>query len=400
MSSRIWQSWILVVQGNSFRSICMNQVVLPNFLGLVDWPVVWLCSAVAFLLLLVYAFAVVRKYIRILVDRLDDHIPPARPDYDGGESILRAGRRVQFPAVDGHPIEGVIMSGNPGMPRRGMIVFAHEVGSDRRSGPRYCRGLLDAGFDVFLFDFRGHGTTKPESGYRPWHWPTDRERADMLGAIAYIGSYLEREGRPREVGLFGLSRGAGAAILASAESDCVAGIVTDGAFSSDMTLEFLMKRFAKIFVRIRIIAENHPRIVWRFIRWLAFRECERKYDCRFPSVRKALLRLGKTPILFIHGEKDSYIPIAQSQALYDLAAGPKYLWVVPRAKHNQSVLVAPNEYAARVIRFFREHLTREAVCDEPRPRRRTRRTVSRLLSAKSPFRGSKVSAVAKSSPVD
>ena len=138
---------------------------------------------------------------------------------------------------------------------------------------------------------------------------------------------------------------------------------------------------------------------WRFIRWLAFRECERIYDCRLPCVRKALLRLGQKPSLFIHGEKDSYIPIAQSQALYNLAAGPKYLWVVPRAKHNQSVLVAPNEYAARVVRFFREHLTGEAVCDEPRTLPPTRRTVFRLLSAKSLFRGLKVSTVAKSAPV-
>lgn len=378
----------------------MNQAELPYILGLLSQPAIWLCIAAAFLLLLVYAFAVVRKYIRILVDRLDDHAPPARHENESEESILGAGRRVTFPAMDGHPIEGVIMSGNPNMPRRGMIVFAHEVGSDRRSGPRYCHGLLDAGFDVFFFDFRGHGRTKPESGYRPQHWPTDREQADMLGAIAFICTYLEGEGRPREVGLFGLSRGASVAILASAESDCVAGIVTDGAFSSDMTLEFLMKRFAGIFVRIRIVAENHPRIVWRFLRWLTFRECERKYRCRFPSVRKALLRLGQTPIFFIHGEKDSYIPIAQSQALYNLATGPKYMWVVPRAKHNQSVLVAPNEYAARVVRFFREHLSGEAPCDEPRPRSRAQQAVYRPLSAKSAIRGSKVSTVAESAPVE
>lgn len=74
--------------------------------------------------------------------------------------------------------------------------------------------------------------------------------------------------------------------------------------------------------------------------------------------------------------------------------------VVPWRKHNQSVLAAQNEYTSRVVRFFGEHLTGEGQCDEPRPLPRTRRTVSRLLSAKSPFRGSKVSTVATSASVD
>ena len=112
------------------------------------------------------------------------------------------------------------------------------------------------------------------------------------------------------------------------------------------------------------------------------------------------MRLRERPILFIHGEKDSYIPIVQTKALYDLAAGPKYLWIVPQAKHNQNVLVAPNEYASRVVRFFREHLAGEVVCDDSWTHPRTRRKASSLLSTRFPFRGARVSAVAKSAPVD
>ena len=381
----------------------MNQLVASHVLGLAGWPWAWLGSAAILLLLLVYPAMVVRRYIRILIKLLDNQSPSTENGNGNGngsrESILRAGRTVRFHAVDGHPLEGVVLSGAADQPKRSMIVFAHEVGSDRRSGIRYCRSLLEAGFDVFLFDFRGHGLSPPEDGYRPRQWPTDREQADLLGAVAFIGSYLEQQGRSREVGLFGLSRGASAAILASADLDCVAGIVADGAFSSDMTLEYLMKRYATIFARIRFVAENHPRLVWRLMRWLAFRECSRRFRCRFPSVRKALLRLGSKPILFIHGEKDSYIPIAQSQALYDLATGPKYLWIAPRAKHNQSILVAPNEYARRVIQFFREHLTGEAVIDEPAPER-SLRTVRTVPSAQPSFRGAKAPAVAESAPVD
>jgi fermentation-respiration switch protein FrsA (DUF1100 family) len=178
----------------------------------------------------------------------------------------------------------------------------------------------------------------------------------MKGAIAFITSHLEKRGHPRRIGLFGLSRGAGASILGAVGCDDVRAIVTDGAFSSDTALEYLMRRFATVFARIRIVAANHPPAFWRFLRWLLFRECRRKFNCRFPSVRKAIVKLGPTPVLFIHGEKDSYIPVAQSQILYDKARGPKSLWMVPGAKHNCAVSVCPDEYAQRVVAFLDEHL--------------------------------------------
>jgi len=62
------------------------------------------------------------------------------------------------------------------------------------------------------------------------------------------------------------------------------------------------------------------------------------------------------PILFIQGEKDSYIPVEQAVELHKLARGPKELWVVEGAKHNQSVLTAPHEYARRLINFYNQHL--------------------------------------------
>jgi hypothetical protein len=61
-----------------------------------------------------------------------------------------------------------------------------------------------------------------------------------VGAIGFVGNWLEQQGRPREVGLLGLSRGAGAAILASVGIDGVKAIAVDGAFSSDLVMEYLL----------------------------------------------------------------------------------------------------------------------------------------------------------------
>ncbi len=316
---------------------------------------VWAVAIPAGLLLLLSSWLILQKYVRILISIMDDHAPSV--ENGGTDTADLMGEEVSFLAADGHELEGVIISGDTAGPSRGMVIFAHEVGSDRSSCKYYCRPLLRAGYDVFSFDFRGHGASGPEAGYRPRQWPSDRERADMRGAIAFIGSYLEQRGRPRDVGLFGPSRGACAAILASVGVDSVRAIVTDGAFSSDATLEYLMKRFATTFARIRIVAENHPPVFWRFLRWLVFRACRRRFNCTFPSVRKAIVRLGLKPILFIHGEKDSYVPVCQSQMLYNLARGPKRVWIVPGAKHNQSIIVEPDAYARRVVGFFDEYLS-------------------------------------------
>lgn len=321
---------------------------------------VFLLSALSVLFL--YPAMILRKYVKIMINMFDDHAPWHENGGSRGEGA--EGERVSFPAADGHHLEGVIIPGNPERPRMGMVVFAHEFGAIGSSCLRYCGPLLEAGYDLFTFDFRGHGASPAEPGYRPRQWPSDREQSDLEGALAFIGSWLERHGRRREVGLFGISRGAGAAILASVGVEDVRAIVTDGVFSSDSIFEFLIKRFASIFVRIRTDIENHPATIWRFLRWLLFRECYRRFRCRFPSVRKAALRLGGKPVLLIHGEKDTAVPYSQSQTLSGLLRGASYLWIVPGAKHNQAVAVAPDEYGRRVAGFFDEHL---AARPEPEP---------------------------------
>jgi pimeloyl-ACP methyl ester carboxylesterase len=268
------------------------------------------------------------------------------------------GEEVDFFASDGIRLRGMFIQPAPSVTRRGLIIFVPEFKSNRLSCARYCRPLLEAGYDIFSFDFRGHGASASEEGYTARQWASDRELMDMKAAIACAEGWLEQQGRPVRVGLFGISRGACAGILAAEEAPSIQAIVTDGAFSSDCTLEHLMKRWAKIFAKVRIVYENHPPEFWRFLRWCLFTTCRFKLKCHFPSVRKALTRMTPRPMLLIHGERDSYIPVEQSRLLYALSAQPKYLWVVPGAKHNQSVVVEPVEYARRTVDFFDRYLAR------------------------------------------
>lgn len=330
------------------------------------WPVVshnWALISIllTICLLIIIPTIILAKYVRICLNIIRDTEPPFSMTQVGYEEIL--GEELDFWSADGVRLRGMLVSPSADVPRRGLIVFAPEFKSTRLSCARYCRPLIDAGYDVFSFDFRGHGQSASEEGYTPRQWASDREVSDMRSAIAFVEDWLERQGRPVRIGLFGISRGASAAILAAAEATSVKAIVTDGAFSSDCTLEHLMKRWAKIFAKVRIVYENHPPEFWRFLRWCLFTTCRLKFKCVFPSVRKALSRMVPRPILFIHGERDSYIPVDQSQLLYALSAQPKYLWIVPGAKHNRSVAIGPEEYADRTVQFFDRYL---AELEDPR----------------------------------
>jgi pimeloyl-ACP methyl ester carboxylesterase len=266
------------------------------------------------------------------------------------------GTPVSFTADDGLRLSGMLIRANPHVPRRGMIVFAHEYCSDMYTCARYCRPLQEVGYDVFTFDFRGHGQSENDPAYTSRQWVSDREVADMRSAIAYITDWLDRHDYRREIGLFGISRGACAGILAAEEDPNIRVVVSDGAFSTDRTIEHFMKRWAYIFATVRIVYENHHPAFWKLLRWSMMHFARREFRCTFPSVRKAIQRMTPRPILFIHGERDSYLPVEQSRLLYALAAQPKQLWVAPGARHNQAVALHPGLYARLTVDFFDRHL--------------------------------------------
>ena len=64
----------------------------------------------------------------------------------------------------------------------------------------------------------------------------------------------------------------------------------------------------------------------------------------------------RRPVLMIHGEGDTYIKPEMAKALFERAAGPKELWLVPKAKHNQAIALMENEYHRRIVEFFDKNL--------------------------------------------
>ena len=317
-----------------------------------NWALVAILSTTV--VLVIIPALIIMKYARISLNIMRTTKPPLTRNPLDYEPLR--GDPVNFTAFDGLRLSGALIRANPDVPRRGMIIFAHEFCSDMASCGRYCRPLWEVGYDVFTFDFRGHGQSDKDPVYTPRQWVSDRDIADMRGVVAYVTDWLEREGLPREIGVFGISRGACAAIITAAENENIRALVADGAFSTDRTIEYFMKRWAYIFAKVKIVYENHPPLFWRFLRWSMMHFARREFRCRFPSVRKAIMRMKPRAVFFVHGQRDSFLPVEQSRLLYALAAQPKYMWLAPGARHNQAAILHPELYARLTTEFFDRHL--------------------------------------------
>jgi fermentation-respiration switch protein FrsA (DUF1100 family) len=57
------------------------------------------------------------------------------------------------------------------------------------------------------------------------------------------------------------------------------------------------------------------------------------------------------PVLIIHGEADRLVPVAMAQRLFETARRPKYLYLIPGAGHNDTVVVGGGDYGSRIRHF-------------------------------------------------
>ena len=317
------------------------EFVRGNWLGL---------SLAVFVLLVVLYLIALMRYVRLGYNIMRDTLIPLSMVSNGSEEL--PGQELQFRALDGTSLRGTLIRGKEAESGQCTVIFCHEFGTTKSSCLRYCKGLLDAGFDVFTFDFRNHGHSSRVPNYTPRQWPTDKDASDVLGACAFIESLHSKD---HPIGLFGVSRGGGAAIMAAGQTSAVKAIITDGAFSTDWTVEASIDRWAEIFAKFAWFFRRVPHFI-RFYRWLVIGQTEVRLKCRFPSVRKIVNKMDSRPMFFIHGKKDSYIEPEQAVRIYAQARKPKFIWIVPKARHNRSVEVVPGLYSERTTAFFRKYL--------------------------------------------
>ncbi|MBA4067258.1 MAG: hypothetical protein C0501_26835 [Isosphaera sp.] len=259
---------------------------------------------------------------------------------------------VAVTADDGLTLRGCYLK-TTAAERKGVILFGLEFGSDRWSCRPYCERLLAAGYDVLAVEPRNQGGSDRDPNYEPLQWVTDRDVADARAVVKYLLSRPDADGRG--VGLFGVSKGGGAGLVAAAGEPGVRCVATDGAYATHTTMVPYLKRWIAIYSDRKILQRALPMWFYGIIGSVGAKKVARNRGVAYPSVEKAVSRLGR-PLLMIHGGGDNYIRPEMAAALFARARGPKELWVVPKAKHNQALTVAGDEYHARVLAFFDAHL--------------------------------------------
>lgn len=297
------------------------------------------------LCVLIVDLAVRAFYVRMILPQFESKplfnvIPhPADPDTEP----------VSVVTEDGVTLRGGLYRGTTSPPR-GLILFFPELDGTHASAQFYAAGLIEAGFHVLAFDFRGQGESDPYEGYEPKHWPTTFELKDVAAIFRYLDQRPDLRALP--LGVFGISRGSLLGLIAAAQYPRVRAVCGEGSYSVDLLLEYFVLRWARLYVPdwfLTAIPRWHFVLTMRLVRWTS--ECRQR--TRYAIVESWLHRLRDRPVLLIAGERDNYVPIEVVRAIAHRIDSPLCrVWEVPEAKHNQARDIVPEEYDRQLVEFF------------------------------------------------
>ena len=178
--------------------------------------------------------------------------------------------------------------------------------------------LHDAGYNVLLFDFRGHGQSADQ--------PTTVGRLEVLDVQAAL-DWLEQEGAADSVVGLGTSLGAVALVNTAVQDDRLDALILDSMFAEWSDVDY-----AETY---RLPPE-----------WLV-------PDVPTPE---ELLPLVQVPVFFIHGTADLLTSVDHAYRVYAAANEPKELWINDSG-HAWSAWTYPEVFEARVLDFMARALS-------------------------------------------
>ena len=212
------------------------------------------------------------------------------------------------------------------------VIISHGYTDNRFGALKYAGLYLDLGYDVIVYDLRGHGVNK-----KAFCTYSVREREDLT---ALIGLVRERFSQYRVVGLHGESLGAATTAACLQARPQVDFAVADCGFSD--IRDILKNGLSQMHIPGVML-----RLTGGWTRILT--------GCGYRQMRPVdALKENTVPILFFHGTADELIAPWHSERMAAATKGPHRLCLINGAPHAASVLTAPESYRKELTGFLQE----------------------------------------------
>jgi uncharacterized protein len=220
--------------------------------------------------------------------------------------------------------------------RRPTILHAHGNAGNVLSHAWFTEYLPDAGFNLFIFDYRGYGQSEGSSS---------RRRKFIEDTDAALDAILARKDvDPQRIGLYGHSLGGAIGINVMADRPEIRAAVLESPFASWRD------------EAANAVGGDSPGPFYRMLAAILISDSHRPLDA---MTRIANDGLGRS-VLILHGDVDSLIPVSHGRRLAAAGGGGTCATLIELAKgdHNSLRDTHP-EIEQHTIDFFRSHLRSE-----------------------------------------
>ena len=242
--------------------------------------------------------------------------PPA--DVAGAESV-------RFTSADGTALYGWFLPAPGGAAGAATILHVHGNAGNITSHRYFTEHLVPAGFNVFIFDFRGYGESEGR--------PTRREPLIDDTAAALDALLARDDVDPERIGMYAQSLGGAIGLNVMASRPEIRAAVIESAFSSWRT------------VAANAVGGDPPNAFGRFLAAVLIPDDDRPDD--------AIATIDR-PILILHGTADTIVPFSHGETL--AAVGPSATLMSLEGGRHNSLRDSHPEVDAAMIDFLRTHL--------------------------------------------
>ncbi len=214
---------------------------------------------------------------------------------------------VYFESKDGVRLHGWYIFSKIEKPK-GVVVHFHGNAENISTYIGYVYWLLEDGYDVFMFDYRGYG----KSEGKPSFWGIHEDGLSAIEKAYEIG-------RSKNLILFGQSLGGAVSIYCAANSEykeSIKALIVDSPFADYRLI---------VRDRLRSFFLLYPFSL--FVPWF--------FD-NYYSPLKWIDKVKPVPIIFIHGKEDSVIPYTHTLLLSEKVDWKKYVFITD-AEHIESL---------------------------------------------------------------